>query len=78
VVSTANRWFMITVSNRAGLHSEACDADDCWSDDWVKQWRKRRDIRFSPGVLPKRNAALLPSEAKEATRRGDFSEFQAG
>jgi hypothetical protein len=66
VVSAANRWFMITVSHRAGLHSEACDADDCWSHDWAKQWRKSRDIRFSAEVLPKCNARFFYPLKKKA------------
>src|ERR1700677_4067082 len=45
----ANRGFMITVSNWAGLHSRACDAKDLWRDDVDKQWRKTSDIPFSNG-----------------------------
>src|SRR6202030_1023893 len=42
----ANRGFMITVSNRAGLHSQACGVDDFWRHDVDKQWRKTRIFVF--------------------------------
>jgi hypothetical protein len=37
---------MITVSIRAGLHSQACDAGYLWSHDMDKQWRKPRIFIF--------------------------------
>jgi hypothetical protein len=44
-----NRGFMITASNRIGLHSQACDAGHLWSHDVHKQWRKPRILNFQKG-----------------------------
>jgi hypothetical protein len=49
---------MITVSNRAGLHSQARDADDLSGDDLDKQWRKPRLNPILVEVLPKCNEAI--------------------
>jgi hypothetical protein len=57
-VTAANREFMITVSNRAGLHSQACDADDLWGDDLDKQWQKPRLYPNLAEMLPKCNVAI--------------------
>ncbi|MGD0847101.1 hypothetical protein [Bradyrhizobium sp.] len=54
IVAT-NRGFMITVSNRAGSHSQACDAGYLWSHDVDKQWRKRRIFNFQARLLPNCN-----------------------
>jgi hypothetical protein len=43
---TANREFMITVSNWNGFHSQARDAEDFSGDDVDKQWRRRRIFPF--------------------------------
>src|SRR6202023_107934 len=42
--------FMITVSHGAGLHSQESDADEFWSYDMDKQWRKPR-ILFLKGSV---------------------------
>src|ERR1700730_5169731 len=46
----ANLGFMITVSHGAGLHSQESDADEFWSYDMDKQWRKPR-ILFLKGSV---------------------------
>jgi hypothetical protein len=61
---------MITVSNRAGSHSQACDAGYLWSHDVDKQWRKRRLFNFQMRLLPKCNVLFSRPAGGRATARG--------
>ena len=46
----ANRGFMITVSNRAGLHRQACGADDFGALMWTSNGGKSRYLIFNRSV----------------------------
>src|SRR6202795_5052560 len=60
--TAANRGFMITVSHGAGLHSQESDANDFWSHDMDKQWRKPRIQFLKGGVAQMQRAFRYPPE----------------
>jgi hypothetical protein len=51
---------MISVSHGAGLHSQESDADDFWSLDMDKQWRKPRIQFLKGGVAQMQRAFRYP------------------
>jgi len=59
---------MITVSHGAGLHSQKSDADDFWSHDMDKQWRKLR-IQFLKRRCCPNATGISPTRQRVSPRR---------
>jgi hypothetical protein len=65
---------MITVSNRAGLHSLACGVDDFWGHDVDKQWRKTPIFVFPAECCS--NATLRSGTIVRWNDRLDFTSLR--
>jgi hypothetical protein len=70
---------MITVSHGAGLHSQESDADDFWSRDMDKQWRKPRIQLLKAGVAQMQRAfRCAPGSISPATASAGYRPLSLG